>query len=427
MNAKLKQAGRRLLAETKYSTLGVDFGRFLCVVGIFTVAAQLSTSFFNIFLLRATGSPIAMMRYNLLLACIQPPAMLVAVQLVRRSSLALCLRAGLMLHVFAYLILTVDGGSSESMVYGISVMFSIGNGFYYTSNTPLFLAYTDEQNRDTAQGATGTLAITGQLMLPLLTGLFITAFGDLTGYRILFALSALVLFVSVMLSYRMRPVGRPQKCRRSLTRAARIMRENRQMRDVMVVSALNSVMVSGTAYYVSLLMYAILEKESVIGLLSTIGAVISLVATLAYSRYVSTRNRGVIMFLGAAVSILGTLVVFFHPTVWGYTVYALLYAAANYFLNYPAVTAYMSVLEKDTRLGDLNAEVHALREFFVTGGRAIALVPAFFLRDPVSTAAPMLLVLALLQIPAALIVISLNRGGTNYAPGGRGRLLRRFL
>ena len=55
------------------------------------------------------------------------------------------------------------------------------------------------------------------------------------------------------------------------------------------------------------------------------------------------------------------------------------------------------------------AEVHALRENFVTLGRALALVPAFFLKDAVGTAGIMMLLLALCQIPAALLVCRVVR------------------
>lgn len=410
MNATFKHFSGRLMEGTRFSSLGTAFGRFLCVVGVFTLASQLSTSFFNVFLLRATGSSMAMMRYNLLLACIQPPAMLAAVQVVRRFSLTACLRTGLMMHVLAYVILTVDGGSSESLVYGISVLFSIGNGFYFTSYTPLLLSCTTDQNRDTAQGAMGSLSITGQLLLPLLTGMFIMSFGNLTGYRILFALSALLLLLGVFFSFRLFPVPAPKKTPHSIRRAARLMLENREMRITAAVTWLNATMTSGAAYYVSLLVYAILQKESVMGALSTLCGVISLLASLVYSRFVSSKNRGRSMLLGVGVSVLAALILVFFPTVWGYAIYALLYAAANLFLNNPPATAYFAVLQKDSRLDDYRAEVHALREFSVTGGRALALIPAFFLKDAVGTAAPVLLILILLQIPAALLVRSLDSG-----------------
>lgn len=396
------------MEETKYSTLGAAFGRFLCVVAVFTLATQISNSFFNIFLLRATGGSGAMMWYNLLLACVQPPAMLAAVWVVRRFSTENCMRTGIVMHMAAYLILTVDGGASEALVYGISMLFSIGNGFYFTGYTPLLLSYTGDQNRDTAQGAMGFLSILGQLLLPLMTGFFINSFGNLTGYRILFALSAALLLGGVLLSFRFYPAEKPRACRHSIRTAARLMLANRRLRRSLLLTLLNA-MLTSVGVYSSLIVFALLKKESVMGVMTTLCAIISMLAALGYGRAVSVRNRGRSILLGAGAIVLATVVLLAFPSFWGYVFYALLNAAASCFASNPAATVYFSILQNDERLTDFRAEVHALREFFVTTGRALPILPALFLADAGAIAVPMMLLIAALQIPAALIVIHLER------------------
>ena len=161
-----------------------------------------------------------------------------------------------------------------------------------------------------------------------------------------------------------------------------------------------SFMTSGSAYYVSLLVYNILKHESAIGALNTVCGIITMLTALAYGRVVTAKKRGVSMLAGALVAILAIGILCLFPTRWGYTVYA---------LNYPDTTAYFSVVQHDPLLRDYTAEVHALRENFVTLGRALALVPAFFLKDAVGTAGIMMLLLALCQIPAALLVCRVVR------------------
>ena len=409
MGTKVKRFFRRLWIETGYARLGGAFGRFLCVIAVYTIASLLSNSFFNIFLLRVTGSSMAMMRYNLVLACVQPPAMLAAVVLVRRHSTALSLRVGLSMHALAYLILTIDGNPSELVVYALSALFSVGNGFYYTSYTPLLLTYTTDRSRDAAQSSMGLLSTVAQLVLPLLTGMFISSFGNLTGYRILFAISTAILLAGIGFSYRLAPVGPAPRTPHSIRLTARNMIRNPNLVRGLFSTMLLSFMTSGSAYYVSLLVYNILKHESAIGALNTVCGIITMLTALAYGRVVTAKKRGVSMLAGALVAILAIGILCLFPTRWGYTVYALIYSAASLFLNYPDTTAYFSVVQHDPLLRDYTAEVHALRENFVTLGRALALVPAFFLKDTVGTAGIMMLLLALCQIPAALLVCRVVR------------------
>ena len=58
----LKKAYRGFARRTGYDRLSGAFGRYLCVLAAFTVSTTLSGSYFNIFLLRATGSSLALMR-----------------------------------------------------------------------------------------------------------------------------------------------------------------------------------------------------------------------------------------------------------------------------------------------------------------------------------------------------------------------------
>ena len=149
--------------------------------------------------------------------------------------------------------------------------------------------------------------------------------------------------------------------------------------------------------------------DPAIGALNTVCGIITMLTALAYGRVVTAKKRGVSMLAGALVAILAIGILCLFPTRWGYTVYALIYSAASLFLNYPDTTAYFSVVQHDPLLRDYTAEVHALRENFVTLGRALALVPAFFLKDAVGTAGIMMLLLALCQIPAALLVCRVVR------------------
>ncbi len=393
-----------------YDHLGNAFGRYLAVLAAFTVASTLSGSYFSVFLLRATGSDLALTRYNLLLACVQPFVMLLAVLVLRKGSVKVCLRVGLILHAAAYCVLAAAGEPDEKLIYALSALFASGNAFYYTSYTPLLLAYTQDENRDTAYGAMNLLTTCISLMLPLLTGFFLSALGSMTGYRALFALSAASLTLGLAFSTRLTPIEASNRDRVTRFRqtAARMF-QNKSMRQAMIITFLNSVRVSGTACYGSLLMFALLKQESVMGVLTTACAVLGLLINMVYGRVMTPKRRGKSMLMGVLVTLVGAVILSAFQTAEGYAVYMLLSALVNVFLDTPVVTAYMGVLQHDEALRDKGAEVHALREFVYASGRAFGLLPAFFLPNIGAVSALMLAAIAVLQLPAALLALRLQK------------------
>lgn len=392
-----------LAAGSGYDRLTPAFGRYLSVSGAFTVAVVLSNSYFNIFLLRAIGSSMAMMRYNLLLALVQPLVMLCAVRVLRRVSVGFCMRVGLALHAAAYVWLACTNEATESVVYLLSVLFASGNAFYYTSYTPQLLAYTTDETRDTAYGAMGLLSTVATLTLPLMAGFFISAFGNLNGYRALFGISAAALCLGFALSFRLTPVAAGQDKRTRFLATARRIVQNKSMLAAMTATLLNAIRASGTAYYGSLVMYQLLRKESIMGVISTASAICGLLITLVYGRMMRPARRGLMMLLGVGTILVGISVLCLTGTVGGYIVYALLSAAAGVFIDNPVVTAYMGVLQNDEILCENGAEAHTLREFFYASGRALGLLPVFFIADIGRFAAPMLLLITAMQIPSALL------------------------
>jgi len=406
----LRRISRTIAAQTKYDQLGVPFLRYLLVFGLFTVAGSLSGSYFGVFLLRATGSSMALMKYNLLLACVQPFVMLTAVSVLRHGSVNLCLRVGLMLHALSYVVLTLIDGSATSMVYLVSVISSSGNAFFYTAYTPQILGYTKDDNRDTAYGAIGLFTTVVSLVLPLMTGFFISAFGDLTGYKVLFILSSLILLGGLGASYRLMPLPNQTGVRKSQLRAtAKRFFRNKALMQSMGVTMLDSIRTSGSGYFITLLIFELLQKEAVMGMLTAVTAVLSMAVNVAYGRFVTAGNRGRGMLFGSVGALLAVCIVCLYRTATGYVVYSLLGCLVGVFMGNPVITGYMSVVQHDPVLAQNGGEVHALREFFYASGRVLGLLPVFFLPDPAQAAPLMMVLLSALQIPASLMTIALQK------------------
>lgn len=400
----------KLTEKMGYNKLSRSFTRYLGVYICYMIASLLSSAYFNVFLLKAIGSSDALAWYNLLLACLQPVVMVLAIPVLRRKSINFCQQVGLGMHALAYLCLSFNANISETMVYVISCVFSAGNAFYYTSYTPQILAYTEDESRDVAYGSMGFMSTLGSLTLPLITGFFISAFGDLVGYRIMFFASSFALVIGILLSFRLTKVNVKKNV--PLKQTWHIMKRmisNRDMLVMLIITMLTAAEVSGKAYYGSVLVYELLREESVIGVVTTVGGIVGLLANLVYGKIVKPQNRGSMMLAGAVLTFAATSLLNFSKTSYGYIIYFTIYSFSSFFIATPVVTEYMQVLQNDKMLGDYGAEVHACREFFYASGRILGLIPAFVIPASVSSASALLILIVILQIISAVMMIYIQK------------------
>ena len=408
-NGIIKVVLRKIISKMGYDMLSRSFKHYLCVYICYMIASLLSVSFFNVYLLKAIGSADAVMWYNLLLACIQPVVMVAAIWILRHGSVNFCLQMGLGLHAAAYLWLAVAANVQVSAVYVLSCLFAAGNAFYYTSYTPQMLAYTEDETRDVAFGSMGVLATVCNLTLPLITGFFISAFGDLVGYRIMFAASSAVLISGILFSFRLKRVNVEKNVpAKQIAVVFCRMLKNRDMRVMLIITMLTAAEISGKAYYGTVLVTELLRKESLIGTVITAGGIAGLLANIAYGKSVKIKNRGTAMLRGTILTLAATVLLNFYKTSYGYIIYFVIYSFASIFIANPVITEYMGVLQNDIMLNEYGAEVHTCRELFYALGRVLGLIPAFFIPASVKSASALLIFIVMLQLISAVMMIHIK-------------------
>lgn len=406
----LRNAGRRIAKQIGLNKLTPPFARYLLTYMLFWLGGTIAGSYFNYFLLRATGGEDGLRVYNLLTACIQPFVMIPALFVLRRLSVSICMRIGLVFHALAYAVLAASGNVTTVTVYIISTMMSAGNAFIFTAYTPQWLAYTTDEGRDACYGVINMIATIVNLVLPLSIGLFISMFDDLTGYSVLFAIASLVIFGSALASFRLVPVSYGNKQEEhTLEKTAQVFFKNRKIIFSMLATMLDAMRSHGFGFFSALLVFDLVSKESTLGVLSICTTVLGLLMNVAYTRGVTPENRGRTMLLGAVGYTLAVSIVCVARSFGGYIVYSVVSTMAGVFIANPVLTGYMSAVQHDDYLSDHAAEVHVLREIFVVSGRVLGLLPAFILQDPTKYAAVMMLLYAALQIPAAILTQQMQR------------------
>ena len=393
-----------------YDRLGDSYRRFLGVYLSMMSIGQIAGAFFNIFLLRATGSSVTLMIFNVLLATVQPFVMAVAVFAVRRFSVIQSQRVAFVLLMIAYTILAVWIDRVESLVYLIAVLMSASNAFFFTSYTPMMLSYTTDGNRDAAGGVLSFFTTLLSVVIPVATGFFISSFGDLTGYRVLFVIAVCMCVFTFFLSFRLAPVTGFHSERRTQFRSTlRYIVKSKPMMVAMVNPMIYASIATAPAYFGALIVMELIGRESQIGLITFLGSIVTMAAAVVYGRIVKPQNRAKWMMTGLGVVLLAVCGMIADLSVVTYVLYSAAAAFAAIFLTNPPLMNYLAVLQRIPELSQRGPEVHTLRELFVGAGRALGVLPVLFFQDAFGVAVYMILTIYAVQIFSILLARYMSR------------------
>jgi hypothetical protein len=382
------------------------FARFLAVDVLYNGAGILSGAFFNVFLLRATGDAAAMMRFNILQHIALPFVMIAAVWVSRRLSVSAAQKMGFVAQIIAYSTLALGASAPERAVIPAAIVLGAGSACYFISYSPMLLRYSTDSSMDAGLAALHIGGVLLTLVMPVMTGLFINSFQDLTGYRVLFAGSAVVAAACLCVSFTLAPLkmaddGHGTRFLARFKEALRQMRLNPLSKYTMLATASYAPRHAVFTFFASLLGYHTLGSERTMGFVALAANLAGLGASVIYGRFVKPRSRGNVMLIAAGV--LGGCVglIMTRLNIWTWVIYSIGVESTVMFLDTPPLSAHLAVVSNDPKLNALTPEVTAIREFIYTAGYVLSSLPILFMSDPANYAGAILLVVAVtLTIPA---------------------------
>lgn len=343
------------------------------------------------------------MLFNMLLAGIQPFAMLIAVWLVHAKSPLFSQRIGLLFYVGAFGVLGLMGQYAVPYIQWIAILFSAANGFFYTTYALQLLMYSDDKTRDACYGLQNVLGGLVGILLPTLTGTVLASFHDFTGYQFIFGVGFGVAVLSVYISMKLKPIENVSP-KAQLRKAFHVLRAEKPARAAMLASAANGFYGGTMSFFLSMLIFERVRNEFIVGITGTIAGILSILSSLVYSRIITPRNRKKSIFLSLGTMIGASIVLIMNASFPVLILfYFLLSALGGFFLN-PPVTAYVGVVENVRQLQGLGSEVHALREFWYGGGRVLGILLTMLLYNKQNSAGIIVLIILFIQIIPALLM-----------------------
>ena len=395
----------------KLCTLPQKARTFIQLQTFFGGMTAILTLFVNTFLLNAFGSFSAeVLLYNGIMAIIQPIAMFTALLVTARKNAIVAQRFGFMFYGAALTVLCVFGDRVSAFYPLFAVLISFGAGYYYTTYGSQMLTYTDDGNRDLIAGITGAVGAVISILLPLLSGFLITAFDKNTGYRIVFGIAAVLALGALITTIRLPAIPKHDR-KGAIKKVFTTILKDKNGRLIMVANGLSNCSGFTVPIYVTLLFYSLAPNELLISVNSTVGYIVTLLGSGLYGILVTRKNRVGFSIGSAVLVMLPCLGMLFGLNVVMIMVFQAVYSLSLTFHSTPILNTHFKVVEALGLREEYGAEVHFVREFFVSAGRFLGLALVWIVPQTPVGAVFVLVCLMLTAVLDALILRKIRKSG----------------
>ncbi|OGO78577.1 MAG: MFS transporter [Clostridiales bacterium GWB2_37_7] len=181
-----------------------DAKALLLVSTLFTFAMGLSNIFVNVFFWKQTKDFKIIVIYNMMHYIVIPLIFILGGIIAKRKNGIWPLRFGLLAYAIFFAVILLVGGKGEIFIYILGIIHGIGSGFYWLAFNTLCFDFTDTTNRDTFNGFNGSCAGIAAAAAPITSAYIISLFEDMTGYRIVFAVTLTIFIVLILISLTLR-------------------------------------------------------------------------------------------------------------------------------------------------------------------------------------------------------------------------------
>lgn len=389
--------------------LSYDSRKFVQLQVLFTGMNAILTLFINTFLLNAYGSfSNQVLLYNVIMALAQPIAMICAIKFTEFKNALLTQRLGFVFYGLALIILCVFGEKASPLYPLFAVMLSFGAGYYYSVYSSQMLYYTNDDNRDLIAGALGLFGSLISISLPLLSGVLLSLFGADIGYKVVFGISA---FLAVFALFTNRNLSALPKHKKepALRKVLKTILSSPSGRLVMIANGLSNCRGFTIPIFVTLLFYNLAPNELLISINSTIGYIVALLGSTVYGFLVKSKNRVKYSVFAAVIATAPVLGMVFGLNVIMIIIFNAVYGFFNIFNATPVLNTHFKVMEELDLNCEYGAEVHLIRELFVSAGRVLGLLLVFVMPQSNTGAIIVLVSMSVFELINSLILNKIGK------------------
>lgn len=367
-----QRANRRIAhgANLKHSrSLDKDAWLLLFISFLYTFAVALSNTYVNVYLWKLKESFLIIGLFNLYQYIAIMIGFIIAGRVSKILDRVFILRIGVIVLTIFYLTVLLLGDEAPKYHALLGIQLGLGEGFFWYSFNLLYFEITERENRDSFNGWNGLLTSTSGIIIPFLSGWFISSRTGVTGYSTIFFISLVVFVVAVIISFffqRMVYTG--------VYRLKEVFKETSRKsdwRNIFLAMTAQGMREGVILFLIGLLIY--IEKKNEFSL-GTYTMIISAVTSITYflvGRYIKRNWRDTSMLIGAlfmALAVIPLSLEISYNRILIYGIGTSLFAPL-YFI--PLTSKTFDRIGKDNKSADLRGEYIVVREAGLNCGRII--------------------------------------------------------
>lgn len=365
----------------KYAILkNKSISAFVASQVLYTGIASVVGIFINTFLLKFFGdNSTNVLFYNLVSALVQPFAMLLAIAISNKGNGVTVQRIGFVFYGIACVFLAIFGEKVAPYYLLFAVIMSFGAGFYFTPYACQMVSYMQDESRDFVSGIITFTATIICIILPLISGYLMSSLGFL-GYQIMFGVVALMALCALVSSIWLAPLRKTELQRQTsfITVLKTILKSKEGLKN-MIASGIDNCRTHTITFYLPVLMYMAIKNEMFISVTSVAGSIASVLSALLYAVMIIPKNRIKAVFIAILVNSIASLPMIFYFAPISIMIFSVARSFCNIFIATPILNSYLAYIDSMPSLKGMEAEVHTVRELFVTSGRVLGIAIIFII------------------------------------------------
>jgi len=347
--------------------LDKDAWLLLLISFLYTLAAALSNTYVNVYLWKLKESFLIIGLFNLYQYIAIMIAFIIAGRLAKRFDRVFILRVGVIILAIYYLTVLLFGAEAPKYHALLGILLGLGEGFFWFSFNLLYFEITGPQNRDSFNGWNGLLTSSSGIIIPFLSGWFISSKTGVSGYKTIFFISLVIFIIAVISSLLFQ-----KRVYTGVYRLKEVLKETTEKsdwRNIFLAMTAQGMREGVIIFLIGLLIYIEKKNEFSLGTYTMIISAITSITYFLVGRYIKKSWRDTSMLIGTlfmALAVIPLSQEISYNRILIYGIGTSLFAPL-YFI--PLTSKTFDQIGKDSKSSDLRGEYIVVREAGLNSGR----------------------------------------------------------
>ncbi|GHU86402.1 hypothetical protein FACS1894198_6240 [Clostridia bacterium] len=371
------------LREKIRSSLGIDFlpqsfVSFFFVHFGFLVTINAINPFANTLFFRLTGEPDAVLSFHVIVFALTPIGTILSIFLLKRKTFAMNIRISFYSFALLYVVfLFLLRFQNMFWLPVVAILAALGNGFYWVTYSFFIIQHVDDDKRDKAMALIGVASGCVSVVAPLLSGVVISTFSSLWGYAIVVSFSIVVAIITLVHSDKL-PSDHDLNVQTNFKKAFALTFKHEVWLDCSLSDLFKGVREGLFTFYPSLLLFAIIRKESVVSFNIFVIGILTIISSSLYGRMKESYDLKLMMM---AINILAVVSALMFISYGRATVVILGFVNAffNLYILNPTLKVFYNLVSSDENSQLMMPELYAIRNCFSGIGRVLGVVLVMWL------------------------------------------------